>query len=106
MIQTNRNLVLFVHLSFSYAYNCFYSGYMAPEYAIRGFISVKSDVFSFGVLMLEIISGRKNFDRQLDTESRELLKLVSTLNIAHIMDLKMCLISFCFHFFICVRQED
>ncbi|XVF31200.1 hypothetical protein REPUB_Repub16aG0125000 [Reevesia pubescens] len=35
-------------------------GYMAPEYAMEGLFSVKSDVFSFGVLLLEIISGRKN----------------------------------------------
>ncbi|CAN6690019.1 unnamed protein product [Malus baccata var. baccata] len=34
-------------------------GYMAPEYAIHGRFSVKSDVFSFGVLVLEILSGRK-----------------------------------------------
>ncbi|OWM77581.1 hypothetical protein CDL15_Pgr016979 [Punica granatum] len=35
------------------------SGYIAPEYALRGHISVKSDVFSFGVLVLEIVSGKK-----------------------------------------------
>ncbi|KAL0398721.1 UNVERIFIED_CONTAM: Cysteine-rich receptor-like protein kinase [Sesamum radiatum] len=35
-------------------------GYMAPEYAMHGQFSVKSDVFSFGVLVLEIISGQKN----------------------------------------------
>ncbi|XP_047335986.1 receptor-like serine/threonine-protein kinase SD1-8 [Impatiens glandulifera] len=35
-------------------------GYMAPEYAIDGIFSQKSDVFSFGVLTLEIICGRKN----------------------------------------------
>lgn len=35
-------------------------GYMAPEYAIDGKFSVKSDVFSLGVLLLEIISGKKN----------------------------------------------
>ncbi|CAM0879080.1 unnamed protein product [Alopecurus aequalis] len=35
-------------------------GYMAPEYASHGIFSVKSDVFSFGVLVLEIISGKKN----------------------------------------------
>lgn len=35
-------------------------GYMAPEYALEGLMSVKSDVFSFGVLLLEVITGRKN----------------------------------------------
>ncbi|KAL2484002.1 Cysteine-rich receptor-like protein kinase 10 [Forsythia ovata] len=34
-------------------------GYMAPEYALHGQFSSKSDVFSFGVLVLEIISGQK-----------------------------------------------
>ncbi|XP_061376552.1 cysteine-rich receptor-like protein kinase 10 isoform X8 [Gastrolobium bilobum] len=37
-------------------------GYMSPEYAMRGQFSVKSDVFSFGVLVLEIVSGKKNTD--------------------------------------------
>uniref|UniRef100_A0A0D9WZV1 Protein kinase domain-containing protein n=1 Tax=Leersia perrieri TaxID=77586 RepID=A0A0D9WZV1_9ORYZ len=35
-------------------------GYMAPEYALEGMFSIKSDVFSFGVLLLEIISGKRN----------------------------------------------
>ncbi|OVA11644.1 Protein kinase domain [Macleaya cordata] len=35
-------------------------GYMAPEYVNHGYFSVKSDVFSFGVLVLEILSGQKN----------------------------------------------
>ncbi|XP_071730179.1 G-type lectin S-receptor-like serine/threonine-protein kinase At4g27290 [Rutidosis leptorrhynchoides] len=35
-------------------------GYMAPEYAGDGIFSMKSDVFSFGVLVLEIISGKRN----------------------------------------------
>ncbi|KAI7987711.1 G-type lectin S-receptor-like serine/threonine-protein kinase [Camellia lanceoleosa] len=35
-------------------------GYMSPEYALDGLFSVKSDVFSFGIMMLEIISGKKN----------------------------------------------
>ncbi|MED6134163.1 hypothetical protein PIB30_034691 [Stylosanthes scabra] len=35
-------------------------GYMSPEYAIDGQFSFKSDVFSFGVLLLEILSGKKN----------------------------------------------
>ncbi|KAG5047179.1 hypothetical protein JHK86_016585 [Glycine max] len=35
-------------------------GYMAPEYAVDGLFSIKSDVFSFGILLLEIICGNKN----------------------------------------------
>ncbi|CAL2251417.1 unnamed protein product [Prunus armeniaca] len=35
-------------------------GYMSPEYAMHGQFSVKSDLYSFGVLLLEIISGKKN----------------------------------------------
>ncbi|CAA2982886.1 G-type lectin S-receptor-like serine/threonine-protein kinase At4g27290 isoform X1 [Olea europaea var. sylvestris] len=35
-------------------------GYMAPEYAFDGKFSVKSDIFSMGVVLLEIVSGKKN----------------------------------------------
>ncbi|KAJ9566264.1 hypothetical protein OSB04_002230 [Centaurea solstitialis] len=35
-------------------------GYMSPEYAMDGHFSTKSDIFSFGVLVLEIVSGQKN----------------------------------------------
>ena len=33
---------------------------MSPEYAMHGKFSIKSDVFSFGVLVLEIVTGLKN----------------------------------------------
>ncbi|XP_013601918.1 PREDICTED: G-type lectin S-receptor-like serine/threonine-protein kinase At1g11330 isoform X1 [Brassica oleracea var. oleracea] len=39
-------------------------GYMSPEYAMEGLFSEKSDVFSLGVLFLEIISGRKNSHKE------------------------------------------
>lgn len=35
-------------------------GYMAPEYLVRGQLTEKADVFSFGVLVLEIVCGRRN----------------------------------------------
>lgn len=34
-------------------------GYMSPEYAMEGFFSERSDVFSFGVLLLEVITGQR-----------------------------------------------
>ncbi|XP_031494295.1 probable LRR receptor-like serine/threonine-protein kinase At1g07650 [Nymphaea colorata] len=35
-------------------------GYMAPEYATRGYLTEKADVYSFGVVVLEIVSGQSN----------------------------------------------
>ena len=51
---------------------------MAPEYAMQGQYSVKSDVFSLGVLILEIVTGRKNSSLDNSEESVDLLSLVST----------------------------
>ena len=33
---------------------------MSPEYAMNGVLSIKTDVFSYGVLLLEIVSSKKN----------------------------------------------
>ncbi|KAK9085014.1 hypothetical protein Sjap_025425 [Stephania japonica] len=49
-------------------------GYMAPEYAMDGLFSIKSDVFSFGVLLLEIISGKKNSGYYYEDPSMNLIK--------------------------------
>ncbi|CAL5064772.1 unnamed protein product [Urochloa decumbens] len=35
-------------------------GYMAPEYAMRGYLTEKADVYSFGVVALEVVSGKSN----------------------------------------------
>uniref|UniRef100_A0A0D9X053 Receptor-like serine/threonine-protein kinase n=1 Tax=Leersia perrieri TaxID=77586 RepID=A0A0D9X053_9ORYZ len=48
-------------------------GYMSPEYAMDGVFSVKSDVFSFGVLVLEVVSGRKNRGMYSNGEQTSLL---------------------------------
>ncbi|KAL6657915.1 hypothetical protein ACP70R_005695 [Stipagrostis hirtigluma subsp. patula] len=51
-------------------------GYMAPEYVMRGNYSVKSDVFSFGVMVLEMVTGRKNSDCCNPGRSEDLLTTV------------------------------
>ncbi|CAD6266869.1 unnamed protein product [Miscanthus lutarioriparius] len=65
-------------------------GYMAPEYAMRGHYSIKSDVFSFGVLILEIVTGRRNGGSYSTDESADLLSLVwkhwTTGTLVEIMD--------------------
>ncbi|CAN6248857.1 unnamed protein product [Urochloa humidicola] len=51
-------------------------GYMAPEYVMRGNYSVKSDAFSFGVMVLEIVTGRNNNDSYNSKQSGDLLNTV------------------------------
>ncbi|CAD6221572.1 unnamed protein product [Miscanthus lutarioriparius] len=51
-------------------------GYMAPEYAMLGHYSIKSDVFSFGVLILEILTGRRSSGSYNLDESADLISLV------------------------------
>ncbi|XP_038894834.1 putative receptor-like protein kinase At4g00960 [Benincasa hispida] len=48
-------------------------GYMAPEYAWNGQFSIKLDVFSFGILVLEIVTGQKNNRAQTNKEIVETL---------------------------------
>ncbi|KAG2689611.1 hypothetical protein I3760_09G146700 [Carya illinoinensis] len=55
-------------------------GYLAPEYAMRGHLTEKADVFSFGVVALEILSGRPNSDNSLDAEKIYLLEWAWTLH--------------------------
>ncbi|KAD7478578.1 hypothetical protein E3N88_01714 [Mikania micrantha] len=48
-------------------------GYVAPEYAIRGVLSDKVDTYSFGIVILEVISGRRGTDMNSDRPSMEYL---------------------------------
>jgi len=50
---------------------------MAPEYAMGGLFSEKSDVFSLGVILLEIVSGRRNSSFYNDGQNPNLSAYVS-----------------------------
>ncbi|KAL0799668.1 hypothetical protein Bca101_054843 [Brassica carinata] len=49
-------------------------GYLAPEYAVRGQLTRKADIYSFGVLLMEIVSARSNRNLRLPTEYQYLLE--------------------------------
>ncbi|KAK7847658.1 putative lrr receptor-like serine/threonine-protein kinase [Quercus suber] len=49
-------------------------GYLAPEYAMRGHLTEKTDVFAFGIVALEMVSGRRNSDPSLEEEKMYLLE--------------------------------
>ena len=57
---------------------------MAPEYAMEGVYSVKSDVFSFGVLLLEIITGKRSAGFQESKGAPNLIAYVSLSNFSRI----------------------
>ncbi|KAM0048729.1 putative transferase, protein kinase RLK-Pelle-DLSV family [Helianthus debilis subsp. tardiflorus] len=54
-------------------------GYMAPEYALWGHLTYKADVFSFGVLALEIIAGKNNMKSRPNEDYVSLLDLAVVL---------------------------
>jgi serine/threonine protein kinase len=43
-------------------------GYLAPEWVSNRPITVKADVYSYGMLLLEIVGGRRNLDMSFDAE--------------------------------------
>ena len=57
------------------------SGYMSPEYAMHGHFSIKSDMYSFGVLVLEIICGKKNSSFYQTNIADDLVSYVSRISV-------------------------
>ncbi|KAF8411255.1 hypothetical protein HHK36_003802 [Tetracentron sinense] len=90
-------------------------GYMSPEYAMEGRFSEKSDVFSFGVLLLEIVSGRRNISFYHHVEALSLLgyawQLWNEEKILELVEPTLCELSFqkevlrCIHVgLLCVQE--
>jgi serine/threonine protein kinase len=52
---------------------------MAPEFVMDGVFSVKSDVFSFGVLLIEILGGKRNGALYLEEHEQTLIQDVRSL---------------------------
>lgn len=92
-------------------------GYMAPEYAMEGLFSVKSDVFSFGVLVLEIITGNKNSGFHLLEHGQSLLlyawniwcagKCLELMDLALVKSFIASEVEKCIHIaLLCVQQDE
>ncbi|KAJ7944434.1 Protein kinase family protein [Quillaja saponaria] len=68
-------------------------GYVAPEYASTGMLNERSDVYSFGILIMEIITGRNPVDYSLPPEEVNLVdwlkKMVSNRNAEGVLDPKL-----------------
>ncbi|GLU02684.1 hypothetical protein SLE2022_199250 [Rubroshorea leprosula] len=56
-------------------------GYLAPEYGVTGRVTMKVDVFSFGVILMELITGRKALD---ETQSEDSLHVVAWFRRMHV----------------------
>ena len=56
---------------------------MAPEYATRGYLTDKADVYSFGIVVLELVSGKSNTNYRPKEEFVYLLDWVSNKSLNH-----------------------
>lgn len=76
---------------------------MAPEYAMRGRLSYKTDVYGFGVVTLEIVSGKTNVGDKLSEEGSYLpdrvIRFVLTLKILLSSSTLLIMVAFLRHFF-------
>ncbi|CAI9763984.1 unnamed protein product [Fraxinus pennsylvanica] len=67
-------------------------GYLAPEYAENGIVSVRTDVYSFGIVLIQLISGRKAVDSEREDKQslrQWALHLIQTLALHELVDSRL-----------------
>lgn len=75
-IATHDLIVVLIRLFFSLCQVVGTYGYAAPEYVDTGHLTVKSDIYSFGVVLYEILSGRRTLERNRPTAEQKLIEWV------------------------------
>ena len=70
---------------------------MSPEYALDGIFSEKSDVFSFGVILLEVITGKRNTGYYSSEDTPTLVEHVSYCDKSWRNNSATVLLIFCLH---------
>ena len=78
---------------------------MAPEYVMHGHLSVKADVFSFGVLVLELISGQRNSNFNLNVDAQNLLDWVRSNSNTALFSCTLLMFSVCFEKTLCLTFD-
>ncbi len=69
-------------------------GYVAPEYVLQGQLTPKADVFSYGIVLLELVTGRRNMDPKLQKQQQYLLSWVcSSFTLFHLQVLTWLVLS-------------
>lgn len=71
--------------------------HLAPEYFMHGVVDEKTDVFAFGVFLLELVSGK----RPVDSSHQSLHSWVGNYHFSNLNTTSFCFVLFCFIILIC-----
>lgn len=79
-----------------FLYHDFLSGYMAPEYIVRGKLTEKADVYSFGVVVIEVVTGTRNnaFSQNSQSNFQRVRSWIATSSLITLISTPFILINF------------